>query len=152
MTFARRRTYSASAGSAMGPPWHSTMTSSRTARAAAAHSSIEPDAVVERLGRLGADAATGGEPHVADDDVGTCLGHRHGVVGAEHVRRGEQVEVAGGGDHLDLQPVAHARLLEVLAEHAVDQPDRREVLHAGEAEVAELAEEGVAAGRTDRCR
>ena len=36
----------------------------------------------------------------------------------------------GQADHLDLERVAHAGLLEVGAEGAVDQPDRREVLHA----------------------
>ena len=44
---------------------------------------------------------------------------------------------------LHLEPVAHAGLLQVGAERAVDEPDRREVLHAGEAEVAELAQEAV---------
>ena len=58
---------------------------------------------------------------------------RRGVGDAEHVRSGQQVEFAGGGDHLHLEPVAHAGLLEVLPEDAVDQTDRREVLHAGEA-------------------
>ena len=44
-------------------------------------------------------------------------------------------------DHLDLEAVAHPGLLEVLAEQAVDQADRREVLDAGEAELPELAQE-----------
>ena len=38
------------------------------------------------------------------------------------------------GDQVDLEPVAHAGLLEVRAEDAVDQADGREVLHAGEAD------------------
>ena len=37
--------------------------------------------------------------------------------------------------------VAHAGLFEVLAEHAVDQPDGREVLHPGEAEPLQLRQE-----------
>ena len=44
-------------------------------------------------------------------------------------------------DHVDLEAVAHAGLLEALAHDAVEQPDRRKVLHAGEAERRQLGEE-----------
>ena len=37
--------------------------------------------------------------------------------------------------------VAHACLFEVLSEHTVDQSDRREVLHSGEAEPLQLRQE-----------
>ena len=44
-------------------------------------------------------------------------------------------------DHLQLEVVAHPRLLEVLAEDAVDEPDGREVLDAGESGGLHLVEE-----------
>ena len=65
------------------------------------------------------------------------------LVGVEDVGRGQQVERVGRADHVDLEPVAHAGLLEVGAEHAVDQADGREVLHAGEAELGQSPQEGV---------
>ena len=91
----------------------------------------------------GADRAAGGEAEVADHDVGAGLRHRRRVVLAEHVGRGQQVLGAGLGDHVDLEAVAHAGLLEVRPEDAVDQADRREVLHAGEAHRLQLVEEDV---------
>ena len=48
----------------------------------------------------------------------------------------------GRFDHGDFGGVGHARLFEVLAEIAVDEADGGEVLDAGEAEVAELTQEG----------
>ena len=60
---------------------------------------------------------------------------------AEDVGRGQQVQRAGARDHLDLEAVAHAGLFEVGAEGAVDQADGREVLHAGEAQVDQPAQE-----------
>ena len=77
---------------------------------------------------------------MADDDVRPRLGHRGGVILIEHVGRGEQVLLMGLGDHVDLQAEAHPGLLEVGAEHAVDEADRREVLHPGEARTLELVE------------
>ena len=93
-------------------------------------------AVVERLRRLGADRALGGQPHVRDEHVGAGLGHRDGLVGVEHVRRGQQAHRGGRADHVDLEAEAHAGLFEVGPERAVDQADGREVLHAREAGVA----------------
>ena len=80
---ARRRarsTYDASSGVEIGPPWQSTITSSRTDRAAADHVVDAFDAVDEGERGLGADRAAGREAHVADDDVGTGFGHGHRVV------------------------------------------------------------------------
>ena len=74
------------------------------------------------------------------------------VVLAEHVRRGEQVERARRADQLDLVRVAHPGLLEVRAEHAVDDADGGKVLDAREAELAEAAQEIVASAGTGRCR
>ena len=99
------------------------------------------DAVVERERRLGADAPARGETHVTHDDVGAGLGHRHRTVLVEHIRRRQQVEVAGDGDHVDLVVVAHARLFEILSKHTVDQSDRREVLHSGKANPLQLRQE-----------
>ena len=64
----RRRvcsTYAASSGIAIGPPWQSTITSSRTARAAPTKRVDRVDAVVERQRGLGADRAAGRQAHVA---------------------------------------------------------------------------------------
>ena len=44
-------------------------------------------------------------------------------------------------DHVDLEPIAHAGLLEIGAEGAVDEADGRKVLHAGEAERLQVVEE-----------
>ena len=139
----RCSTYGASSGVAIGPPWQSTITSGRTRRGQPPTSaSITFDAVVERQRRLGADAPAGGQAHVAHDDVGAGLGHRHGVGLAEHVRRRQQVELTTRSAIISTSSVvAHPGLFEVLAEHPVDQPDGREVLHAGEAEPLELGEE-----------
>ena len=49
----------------------------------------------------------------------------------------------GGGDHVDLEAVAHAGLLEGGSHRAVEEPDSGEVLHAGEAESLEVGEEGI---------
>ena len=44
-------------------------------------------------------------------------------------------------DHVDLQAVRHAGLLEVGPEGSVDQPDGGEVLYTGEADRLQLVEE-----------
>ena len=67
-----------------------------------------------------------------------------GLVGVEDVGRGQEVERVGGGDHVDLEAVAHAGLLEGGAHGAVEEADGREVLHAGEAHGLQLGEERVA--------
>ena len=77
------------------------------------------------------------------EDVRARLGHRVRLLDREHVRRGEEVLLAGEADHVDLEPVAHARLLEVLPDRAVEQADGGEVLDAAEAEPLELVEEDV---------
>ena len=80
--------------------------------------------------RLRADRAAGGQPQVADDDVGAGLGHGRGLVRVEDIGGGQHVLGVGGGDHVDLQPVGHAGFLEIGAEGAVDDADGREILHA----------------------
>ena len=98
-------------------------------------------ALVERPGRLGADRALRRQPHVRDEDVGAGLRHRPRLIGIENVRAREQIELVRRPDHLDLERIAHAGLLEVQAEDPVDEPDRREVLDAREAELLETAQE-----------
>ena len=105
------------------------------------HRLDEVDALVERSRRLRADRASRRQAHVRDEDVGPGLGHRAGVLRREDVRTRQQVELPGGPDHVHLERVAHSRLLEVLAEHAVDQADRREVLDPGEPDLLDLAQE-----------
>src|SRR6266850_3168894 len=71
----------------------------------------ERHAVPELERGLGADGAARGEPQVADHDVRARLGHVHRVLLREHVGGGEQVALVGRADHLDLEAVAHPRLL-----------------------------------------
>ena len=105
---------------------------------------VDPvDAIIETKRGFGADGAAGGEAEMADEDVGARLRHRHRILTGEHIGRGEHVHGGGSGDQLDLQSVAHAGLLEIGAEDAVDQPDGREVLDAGKAQSLQLAEEFV---------
>jgi len=78
---------------------------------------------------------------VGDEDVGAGPGHVRGLLLVEHVRRSEQVHLMREADHVDLEAVAHAGLLEVGAEHAVDEADGGEVLDSGEADVLHLLEE-----------
>src|SRR5262245_1158041 len=80
---------------------------------------------------------------MADDDVGPRPGHVARVLLREHVGRGEQVELSCALDHLDLEGVAHAGLLQLGPDHAVEQADRGEVLHAGEAQLAEPCQERI---------
>src|ERR1700687_4939543 len=94
----------------------------------------EPRAVRELERGLGADGAAGGEPEVADHDVGPRLGHVHRVLLREHVGGGEQVALVGRADHLDLEAVAHPGLLQLGADGPVEEADGGEVLHPGEAE------------------
>jgi MoxR-like ATPase len=66
---------------------------------------------------------------------------RHRLVRVEHVGRRQQVHLMRQRDHLDLQPEAHAGLLEALAHGAVEQADRRKILHAGKAHRLQFGEE-----------
>ena len=74
-------------------------------------------------------------------DVCTRVGHPTCLLRIEGVRRRQKIERSCSADHLNLELEAHPGLLEHLAEVAVDHAHRREVLHAGEAELLELAEE-----------
>jgi hypothetical protein len=100
-------------------------------------------AVLERQRGLGADGAARGQAHVGDDDVRAGVGHGLGLGLVEHVRRGQHVLGASQPDQVDLQAVAHAGLLEVLADLAVEEAHGREVLDAGEAQGLEVVEERV---------
>ena len=80
-------------------------------------------------------------PTCGTSDVGPGLGHRAGLVHIVDIRASQQVHRVRHGDHGDFLVVAHARLFQALAERAVDQADGREVLHPGEAGVADLHEE-----------
>ena len=135
----RARAWPTWSGSSNGPPWQSTMISVRTERPASAIAMTRVDRLVERERHAGADRAGGGQADVRHQLVRAGLGHRLRLVGVEHVGRGEQVQLVREPDHLDLFVVAHAGRLEVGPEVAVDQPDRREVLDAGEAHLLELA-------------
>src|SRR6266851_760745 len=68
-----------------------------------------------------------------------CHGLRRRHV--EDVRSCDQTFVGGHVDHLDLEVIAHAGLLEVRAESPVIQPDGREVLDPGEARRLNVAQE-----------
>ena len=45
------------------------------------------------------------------------------------------------GDEVDFEAVAHAGLFQVLAQHAVDKPDGREILDAGETHGLQLVQQ-----------
>ena len=99
------------------------------------------DAVVQRDVRLRPDAPARRQPHVDDEHVRARLRHRVRVRDGEHVRAGEEPELVRLADHVHLERVRHARLLQVLAERAVDEADSGEILHAAEADVLELSQE-----------
>ena len=99
------------------------------------------DTVVQRDVRLRSDAPARRQPHVDDEHVRPSTRHRLRVSDGEHVRGGEEAELVGLMDHVDLERVRHARLLKVLAERAVDEADSGEILHAAEADVLELSQE-----------
>jgi len=80
---------------------------------------------------------------VRDHDICASFGHGLGFGHVERVGRGEQIRLVGQTDHVYLEAVAHAGLLQVLAEHAVAQADRGEVLHPGEPGVSDLTQEDV---------
>ena len=129
----RAMTCAASSGSAIGPPWqrHEDVGVDRPGGVVQRLDAL--DRLVERDARARADRAACRQAHVRDEHVRAGLGHRARLVRGEDVGRGQQVELARLADHLDLEAVAHAGLLQPGAERAVDEPDGREVLHAGEA-------------------
>ena len=55
-----------------------------------------------------------------------------------HIWCREQIALMGNLDHVDFEAIAHARLLEVLPEHPINQANRREVLHPCEAHPLEV--------------
>src|SRR5882724_3234092 len=79
-----------------------------------------------------ADGAARGEPEVTDHDVRARLGHVRRALLRKDIGGGEEVEDMGGADHLDLEAVAHARLLELGADGAVEKAHGGEVLHPRE--------------------
>ena len=99
--------------------------------------------LLQRKGGLGADRAAGGQAHVGDHDVGPGLGHGAGLGLVEHVRGRQHVLGTGEADHLHLEPVAHAGLLQIGPDPAVEETHGREVLHAREAQRLQLVEEVV---------
>ncbi len=101
------------------------------------------NAVVKSKSGLGTDGTLGGKTHVGDENIGTCLSHGLRLFGVEHVRAGQHVKLMRLAYHLYLKTVAHAGLLKILAEYAVDKTDGREVLHAVEALCLELTEVNV---------
>src|SRR3989449_2772853 len=87
------------------------------------HRLDQADALVQRLGRLGADRTAGGQPHVRDEHVRACLGHRLCLFGLKDVGGGQEVELVRHADHVHLEPEAHAGLLEPRTIGAVHQAD-----------------------------
>src|SRR3982074_2799007 len=90
-----------------------------------------------------ADCAARGEAEMADDDVGARLRHRLGIFGAKDIRYRQHVLGMGQGDHLDLERIGHAGLLEIGTKQAVDEPDGREILHARKAQTLQFIEKGI---------
>ena len=78
---------------------------------------------------------------MGDDDVGAGAGHGARLLGVEDIGRGQEVQLVGLADHVDLEPEAHAGLLEALAHDAVEEADGRKILDAGESHRLQLGEE-----------
>ena len=77
------------------------------------------------------------------EDIRPGFGHEGGLFRVKDIGRGEQVQLIGLAHELDLEPVAHAGLLEVLSELAIIEPDGGEVLDSGEAHLLQLWEKDV---------
>src|SRR5580704_5257594 len=88
----------------------------------------ERGTVVKLERRLGADGPARGQSKVADDDVSASLGHRFRLALIEDIRRGQEILLVRGRDHIDLKAVGHARLLEVYPKSPVDEPDCWKIL------------------------
>jgi hypothetical protein len=95
------------------------------------------NAILKAKGRLGTDRTTGGQPHVADQYVGTHLSHRARLSWIEYIRRREQIQRARPRDHVYLLSVAHAGLFKIAPEIAVNEADSGKILDAGEAQAAQ---------------
>ena len=93
-----------------------------------------------------------------DKAVRARFGHCTRLLCVEDVGAGHHIQLMRLADHIDLKAVAHAGLLQILAEHAVDQADGREVLHAVKALRLQLLQvdvhhaEGVRAAHTGEHR
>src|ERR1700733_553615 len=85
--------------------------------------------LIESDGRFGADCPFRSQSHVCNQEI--CAGSCHGLrfVFIEDIGAGEQIQIMRLRNHLDFLRVTHAGLLQILAEEAIDQPHRGEVLH-----------------------
>jgi len=99
------------------------------------------DRLVHRQRHARADGAAGCQADMRHQHVRTRLSHRHGLVGVEDIRSGQQIQLMRLRNGLDLLVVAHAGGFQVGTEVAVDQADGGEVLDAGESHLLELLEE-----------
>ena len=118
-----------------------TNTSSRSCLAALAIASTR-SILIERQGSRRPDRAGDRQSDVGDDLVRSGCHHRASLHGVEDVWRGEQVHFVRQTDQLNFALERHARRFKVLAKHSIDESDGREVLNAGEAELAQLPEKG----------
>lgn len=75
------------------------------------------------------------------NDIRTSFCHQLCLLRVEHIRRRHQIHLVSNPHHLNLSIIPHPRLLQILAEIPIDETDSREVLHAREPQVLELAQE-----------
>src|SRR5437764_2056699 len=100
-------------------------------------------ALVQGAGGMRPDRPLGRKPHMRDKHVGAGARHRLGPLDVEYIGGGQQPALVREADHLHLELVAHARLLEVGAKGPVDQADGREVLNTGKTGRVDLPQKAV---------
>lgn len=99
------------------------------------------NAVIEALGRLRADAPARRKPHVRNNDIRAGPRHLNRLRRIEHVRRRKHVQSRRSAHHLDLVRIPHAALLQPPAKRPINEPHRREVLHATKPQRLQLPQE-----------
>ena len=111
--------------------------------------------ILELDRNFGADRPAGGQTDVTHNDVSARLSHFGGVRGRKHIRRSQKVLASRRADHFDFEVIGHPGSFEVAPEDAVNQPDRREILHAGKAGrlhfVEKSVEDAEGIGAVDPC-
>jgi hypothetical protein len=85
-----------------------------------------------------ADGAADGGADVGDDGICAGFGHGLGFLGGGDIDDGEEVHLAGDGDHFELLLHAHAGFFEDAAEMTIHDGMGREVIDARKAHILDL--------------
>ena len=145
--------YWACSGSTIAAPWASRITSGLICARDGEMALAARGRVLERRAAGVAGRAAGGDAGVEDEDVGRRLLHQPPrVVLVEGIADGQHVELAGGLQHVELVLVAEPGRFERAAELAVEPGDGRKIVHAGDADPAQILEEARACRAADRRR